>query len=96
MLFWQGFLANLQIHDLLDCRDTEDKWRLAEVCQTRCLFPALCGMNQSLFPQVIQIRLNKAGDQEELLVHYIDWASKWDEWIPRNSNKLQPCACLCC
>ena len=86
----------MQIHDLLDCRDTEDKWRLAEVCQTRCLCPALCEMNQSLFPQVIQIRLNKAGDQEELLVHYIDWASKWDEWIPRNSNKLQPCACLCC
>jgi len=29
-------------------------------------------------------------DQHRVYVHYIGWGKKWDEWIERNSDRLQP------
>ncbi len=28
--------------------------------------------------------------EDKLLVHFINWSTKWDEWIPKNSDRLAP------
>jgi len=55
--------ASLQVGDVCDCLDTEQKWRIAEIISR---------------------------DHTHVLVHYVDWSPKWDEWIALRDPRLQP------
>jgi len=58
-----NFGKTLQLGDVCDCLDTEQKWRLAEIV---------------------------GRDHTHVMVHYVDWSPKWDEWIAQTDPRLQP------
>ena len=58
-----GFAKTLTAGSSVDCYDTDQVWRIAEVTREAA---------------------------EAVFVHYVGWTAKWDEWIPRDSRRIQP------
>jgi hypothetical protein len=62
----------------LDVRDCKGKWLAAEIVKTRCAAAAAA------------VSSLQGGDQgggvEHVLVHYIGWSNRWDEWLELSSG----------